>query len=60
MNLSALLSGILGGWACVWTVGYAFSWPTWWAWSAVAFFLASSLGFARAFFSAPCTDSDVS
>ena len=32
------------------------SWPTWWAWSAMAFFSVTSLLFASTFFRVECPD----
>ncbi|WP_165250278.1 hypothetical protein [Paludisphaera soli] len=44
-NLSTLLAAILGGWCRLWPLGWLCSWPTWWAWSAVGFFLLFSRDF---------------
>jgi hypothetical protein len=57
-NLSTLAAGILGGWCCLWPVGWFSSFTTWWGWSAVAFFLGTSLLFVRAYLGVRCPDSD--
>ena len=58
LDPSIIFVASLFGWACLWSVGWLCSWPSWWAWSAVAFFLGTSLLFARAFLGVTCPDSD--
>src|SRR4051812_20561226 len=36
-------------WSCLWPLGWFYSWPTWWARSAVAFFVETSLLLALAY-----------
>jgi hypothetical protein len=49
-NPSIVVVCSLVGWSCLWLIGFAYSWPTWWRFSSEMFLLSTSFLLAWAFY----------